>query len=182
MRLGGELAALLACAAAMTLNLMAHLLAYRTTERYVRSAIVGFAAGLIVLAIGEVLRFMAYPVGLLEGLILLGGDLAIYGCAAFLFFNFINAGESSIRIRILRELRAMEPPLTVTALLRVYNDLVILDTRLGRMIGNRQIECADGRYRLVARTLLRPARLFRFLKWLLLRRISEFDTGRSAGR
>jgi hypothetical protein len=182
MRLGGEMAALLACAAAMTVNLVVHLLTYRTTERYVHSAILGFAAGLIVLAIGEVLRFTAYPVGLLEGLVTLAGDLAIYGCAAFLFFNFINAGESSIRIRILRELRAMDRPLTVTALLKAYNDFVILDTRLGRMISNHQIEYTDGRYRLVAHTLLRPAKLFRFLKWLLLRRTSEFDEGRSGER
>src|SRR4051812_48082162 len=116
MMLGGELAALFACAAATALNLVAHLVAYRLTGRYVRSAIVGFAAGLIVLAICEVLRFTAPPVGLMEGLVSLAGDLAIYGCAAFLFFNFINAGESSIRLRILRELRGMERPLTVTAL------------------------------------------------------------------
>jgi len=175
MSIAPELAALLACVAGMAANLLVHLVSYRMTGRYVRSAIAGFGAGSIVIAAGEVLRFAAHPVGWLDGVVLLAGDFTIFGCAAFLFFNFINAGESSIRIRILRELRTGEGPLTEAALLKAYNDRIILDTRLGRMVSNGQIECIDGRYRLVAHTLLRPAKLFRFLKWLLLSRTSEFD-------
>jgi hypothetical protein len=176
MRIAPEFVALLACAAGVTANLLVHLVTYRMTGRYVRSAIAGFGAGSTIMAMGEALRFAAHPVGWLEGVVLLAGDFTIYGCAAFLFFNFINAGESSIRIRILRELRTGGGPLTEAALLKIYNDRIILDTRLGRMISNGQIECIDGRYRLVAHTLLRPAKLFRFLKWLLLGRTSEFDS------
>lgn len=171
-------AALAICAAALAANAFAHLLVYRATQRYMRAIFLGFGVGLLVFLAGEAVRFVAAPVSVVDSAICLAGDTMLYGCASFLFFNFINAGESAIRIRILRELSAAGRTLPEADLLEAYNDGEILETRLSRMLGNGQLELVDGRYRLRSHTLVRMAYFFLTLKWVLLRRSSEF--GRDA--
>ena len=60
-------------------------------------------------------------------------------------------------------------------LLDAYNDGTIIETRLSRMLGNGQLELVDGHYRLRSHTLVRMAYFFLTLKWVLLRRSSEFS-------
>lgn len=167
--------ALVICAVATLTNLSVQLLAYRRTQRYMRAVFAGFSTGLLVLACSEAVRFLTTPASPLEGAVLLLGDVIIYICTAFGWWNFVNAGESSIRIRILRELRAAKGPLLETDLMARYNERIILETRLARMVGNRQADCIEGRYRVTSATLVRPAKTFRFLKRILLQRTSEFD-------
>lgn len=171
----GAWAALAIVAVALAANALIHLLAYRATQRYMRAVFLGFGAGLVVFLAGEVVRFVVAPASIVEVLVCLAGDGMLYGCASFLFFNFINAGESAIRVRILHELRGAGRTLSEPELLDLYNDGTIIETRLSRMLGNGQVELVDGHYRLRSRTLVRMAYFFLALKWVLLRRSSEFS-------
>lgn len=174
--MSGAWIALLICTVATVAFLAAHLVTYRLTQGYMRAVFVGFVAGLLVLAAGDALRFVNAPVAVLEGVVLLAGDFALYVCAAYVLFNVINVSESSIRVRILRELR--DAPISEAILLEKYNDALILDNRLDRLIGSGHIEFVDGRYRLASRTLARVAGVIRLLKRILLGRTSEFSDAR----
>src|SRR5262249_4735866 len=94
--------------------------------------------------------------------------------AAFLYFGVVNVGESSIRVRLLRELSKSAGPTVEKDLLHTYNDGIILRIRLGRMVRNGQVSLAGDRYRLQSRTLARIAGIVFGLKKLLLGRSSEF--------
>jgi hypothetical protein len=177
MMIDGFWFALAICALAMTVNVGLHLAVHRITSGYMRAVFAGFAGGLLLFAIGQIVRFALCPEPWLEIAVLVAGDLAIFGCLSFLFFNFVNAGESAIRVRILRELREMPGPVREADLLAVYNDQIILEARLGRMMRNGQLGCEDERYRLLSPMLAWMAEFFRVLKRLLLRRSSEFDVG-----
>jgi len=174
----GAWAALTLCAAALAANAVTHLLFYRSTRRYMRAIFVGFVAGLTVLLVGEAVIIIGDRRNVLEAVIRLVADGLLYGCTSFLFFNFINAGESAIRIRILRELRAAGRSLPEAELLEAYNDGSIVEARLARMLANGQLEMVNGHYRLRSQTLVRMAYFFLTLKWVLLRRSSEFEHGR----
>ncbi len=165
--------ALLICIVATMVNVVAQILVHRATQGYVRSFLTGFALGLLVLLAGEALRLSSRPTFGLEVVVMIAADGLLYACAAFLYFGVVNVGESSIRVRLLRELgkagRSEEKEL-----LRTYNDTIILRIRLGRMVRNGQISHADGRYRLQSRTLARIAAAVFGLKMLLLGKTSEF--------
>lgn len=176
--MGAAWEALLICASALAVDLVVHLLAYRITRGYRLSILAGFAAGFLFLGTNEAFRLAALPGRWGENLTLLAGDSIIYICAAFLFFNFINAGETSIRVRILRELRGEQGTLSEEELLARYNDQIILRTRLERLLSGSQIEFVDGRYRLLTPTLTRLEWGFSLLKRLLLRQTSEFGGGK----
>jgi len=166
--------ALLICTAATATNVVAQILVHRATQGYVRSFFVGFVLGLGVLLAGEVLRLSSRPTSGLEAVVVIAADGLLYGCAAFLYFGVVNVGESSIRVRLLRELGKSSGPTSEKELLRTYNDGMILRIRLGRMVRNGQVSLEGGRYRLQSRTLARIAAAVFGLKMLLLGRSSEF--------
>lgn len=166
--------ALLICTVAAVANVVTQILVHRATQGYVRSFFVGFALGLVVLLAGEALRLSSRPTSGLEAVVMIAADGLLYACAAFLYFGVVNVGESSIRVRLLRELGKSAGPASEKDLLRVYNDGIILRIRLGRMVRNGQVSLEGGRYRLRSRTLARIAAAVFGLKMLLLGRSSEF--------
>jgi hypothetical protein len=166
--------ALLIVGSALVANVVLHFIVHRVARRPMVSAVLGFAGGLAVLAAGETVRFSGSVQAAGAIGVLLLGDIAFYVCASFLFFNFNNAGVSSIRIRILRELANAGRPLSETELLRRYNDHVILMTRLERLTGGGQVLLSGDRYVLRSRGLVVLFRVMRMLKLLVLRRTSEF--------
>ncbi len=166
--------ALLLCAVATAVNVVVQMVVHRTTKGYVRSFLVGFVAGLAVLLAGEGLRRAGHATGFLAAAVVIAADGLLYACACFLYFGFVNVGESSIRMRLLRELSRMAPPALEADLLTTYNDRMILQIRLGRMVRNGQVTFVDGRYHVQSGVLVRIAAVVFGLKMLLLGRSSEF--------
>lgn len=167
--------ALFVCAAAEVAFVAVHILAYRLTRAYMPATYFGFAAGLMLLAVADSFRLSCLAAGAFECAVLAAGDVLLYTFCVFLTFNIVNASESSIRFRIMRELDTASRPLTESELTDAYNDRTILDTRLKRLLGTRHLELIGGRYRLTSRSLASMARIIGRLKLLLTRRASEFD-------
>ncbi len=142
---------------------------------YFRSVMAAFGAGLAALLVLEGVRYGVDSGDTFEFSVLLASNLAVYACLGFLFFNAVNVGEASIRVRILRELMAADGAIAEAELLSRYNDRTILSNRLARLLENGQIRRQDGRYFLEPGKLLLIAKLIRVVKYLLFRRTSEFD-------
>jgi hypothetical protein len=99
---------------------------------------------------------------------LLVADLICYIAFAFCYFNLINLGETSIRIRLFLELKEAKNGLTAEEILAIYNYRQIILMRLSRLQNNKQIIEKDGRFFLQSRTLWFIAKLVRILKVIVI--------------
>lgn len=135
------------------------------------SLVVGF--GVVVVAHATLPMFGPFASG--AGALLLVGDCLLLACGWFVFLNFVVCSESSIRVRLLREIIAAGGSIAEADLMAAYNERALVDMRLDRLVTGGQVVVADGRYRLTSRPLRAIGLLFRSLKRLILRRTSEFD-------
>ena len=155
------------------------------------------AAGMMVALIGDILasragatRVNAYAVSFLAGLCatlatiflfsqplqphLLGIAILAYGTWWFAFLNLVQALASSLRIRLLMEIRAAGGRISRTALRLRYNDETLLSLRLHRLLSHGAIVEVDGCLHVASRSLTFIALFFRTLKKALTGRGSEF--------
>ncbi|SME98993.1 hypothetical protein SAMN06265365_114131 [Tistlia consotensis] len=160
-------------ALALAASLAGHVASQRLTRGHVLPYKVSLLAGLAALALVEVLTFSP------AGLWLLLGDLLLFCCGWFVFLNFVQAGQSSLRVRILLELQAAGAAgLPHDDLLARYSDRHLTHLRLERMVAGGAVLRRDGRLWLASPSLARLLGLMRALKRLYLGRLSEFDPGR----
>lgn len=173
----GDPLPLLAPFMATGVNVLCQLLAHRylTGCGMMRSVFIGFGAGLFVVVAFHQYYWVVCDCDFMDVVALLVGNVTIYGAFGYIFFNFVNVGEASIRVRLLRELKRAPGGLSTEELAARYNDRVVLRTRLERLLNNRQVIRSGDRLVLRSRTLLLPARILWTLKLLLLGRTSEFD-------
>jgi hypothetical protein len=163
--------------------------------------VLGLAAaafGLVLALCGDVAgsraglaRVSAYGLSLLTGfagvvawLLLAKASLgtaltALFAYAAwwFAFLNLVQALESSLRARLLGEVRAAGGRMARATLEARYNDNGLLRLRLSRMQARGAVVERDGRLFVASSGLKAIAGLFRFLKLALLGRTSEFGAG-----
>ncbi len=80
-------------------------------------------------------------------------SLVLYGLFSYMYLVVVlGPYESSIRLRLLREIDAAHPGgIDEDCLLRRYNGRIILDIRLRRLLGSGQVVLREGRY-VIART------------------------------
>ena len=163
--------------AAAGANVVLQTLAHRLHRSFglMRSIMFGFGLGLFVVLILHYVNYSLYGGGPGDVIGLLVGNLLIYGCLGYLFFQFVNVGEASIRVRILRELAAVPGGMTLRELEARYNDELILETRLGRLLNNRQIIQHGDRFLVHSPVLRLLSGVMQTMKSLLLRRASEFE-------
>jgi hypothetical protein len=141
-----------------------------------RSLTLGFLAGLAVLlactwyalAGG---RYSALDAG---GLLIL--NVLIYLALAFGYFNFVNLGIASLRIRMLAELVAAGGQLPAARLLARYNSEAVAAVRIERLLAGGHLTDIDGHLRIGRRRFLLVARIFDGLRALILG--SRTATGR----
>jgi hypothetical protein len=164
---------------ALTINVIAQCAAalLRPRAGFVRSVLIGFGAGLISLwALSCLIQFYrsdAAP----EVAAILFVNTATYIALAFCFFNFLNLGKTSVRIRIFSELQQCRDGLTTDEIVALYNYREIVNLRLDRLLNSKQVTKRDGRYFLDGRLLWYLALAVRSAKRLLLGKISEFERG-----
>ena len=72
--------------------------------------------------------------------------LITYSLFGLCYFAFINTGISALRIRLLKELYDSNNGLTINELLICYNSKEIIDRRIKKLKGNKQITFNDNRY------------------------------------
>ncbi len=158
-------------------NTLVQILAYRLIESVglLKSVVLGFVIGFAtVMACGLAWYQAAAP----DIMTLMGQstlNLLTYVALGYGYFHFINLGETARRIRILRELQESKNGLTLEGILERYNAFSIINVRLQRMISKKQIVLQEGRYYIGKPVMLYMAKTLIFLKWILLRRRSEFN-------
>lgn len=155
-------------------NVLAQILSYKyiLVQRLLRSEYFGFLCGVIVLAALQVFDRQGSPI---EWTAMFCANLIVYLCLSYVYFHFINLGETARRIRILRELYDAPNGLTREQLLRKYNSKGIVDIRLARLINNNQVRIKDGRLYIGNKTILLISRVLVLLKRVVLGKRSEFQ-------
>jgi hypothetical protein len=93
----------------------------------------------------------------------------------FAFLNMVQALESSLRVKLLGQIRAMGGEMNVELLESRYSDSVLLRLRLDRLRSNGAIVERDGRLYVKSAGLKYISLLFRTLKKVLIGRTSEFE-------
>lgn len=144
-------------------------------RKYLQSILLAFIAGMIV-ATG--VGFALSPGEGIERMVASAGLVLVTMSGAYITFHIINAGESSIRVRLIREIGS-SGGLTEAGLMARYNDQVILDSRLDRLIEAGKVKRSGDHYHLVGTTFSAVSHVFTLTKRLLFCRDSEFGTERA---
>lgn len=173
--LAPEWLALARVALALAASLLAHIVCQRLTRFHVLPYKISLASGFATLIVVEALTFQA------GGPWLLLGDVIMFCAGWFIYLNFVQAGQSSLRVRILLELQtAGTDGLSHDDLHARYNDRVLTRQRLERLISGGAVIRRGGRLRLASPSLSLLIGVMRVLKQLYLSRTSEFDDGRQS--
>jgi hypothetical protein len=100
--------------------------------------------------------------------------LLIYIAGSFSFLCLVSAGETSVRVEILRQLKGRATGLTLQELDAAYANSILIRTRLDRLIEAHAIRIDRGRYQLASKPLLIVASAFRLAKLVLFGVTNEF--------
>ncbi len=147
----------------------------RQGERFFGSVFAGFAVGLFVVLALQALLLLFFPRNLDRWVLALVANPSIYVMLAYCFYNFINLGHASIRIRIFKECDDRGGFITRDELRAVYDDELIKEARLQRLLEGGDVVRENGRWKLVNPRLVPVAVMVFGLKKFVLRRESEFD-------
>lgn len=144
-------------------------------EHFFRSVVFGFVAGFATVLLLQVLLLSGYEATADRWVLAVLVNIPLYVCLAYGFYNFINLGQASIRIRIYKECVDRGGRITEEELRAVYDEEKIREARLERLLQGGDIAWRNGTYRLARTRLVPVARIVFGLKKFVLRRESEFD-------
>jgi hypothetical protein len=162
-------------ALAVMVVVQAVVLRVRRGEQFFGSVVVGFAAGLLAVLALQVVLLLIFPRNLDRWVLALVANPAIYMMLAYCFYNFINLGHASIRIRIFKECDDRGGFITHEELRVVYDDELIKEARLQRLLEGGDVVREGDRWKLVNPRLVPVAKMVFGLKKFVLRRESEFE-------
>lgn len=144
-------------------------------EHFFRSVVRGFLAGLLANLVFQAALLCCFPFTpdrlVLAALV----NLPLYVCLAYGYYNFINLGQCSIRIRVYKECADRGGKITHAELREVYDEGRLREARIDRLLQGGDIVFRDGRYHLVNRRLVPVAGVVFALKKFVLRKESEFE-------
>jgi len=163
-------------ALAVMVVVQAIVLRFRQGEQFFGSVVVGFLAGLLTVLALQVVLLVVFPRNPDRWVLALVANPAIFVMLSYCFFNFINLGHASIRIRIFKECDDRGGFITHDELRAVYDDERIKEARLQRLLEGGDVVRENGRWKLVNPRLVPVAKMVFGLKKFVLRRESEFDT------
>jgi len=159
------MAPILFALAAMAAAMLAHIALLRAGAGAVRAYGSSLAIGLVVAA------GLAWQAGTWDATIT---TLLLFGAWWFVFLNFVQSSQSSLRVNLLREIQARGGTMPKDMLLARYNDRSLTELRLARLLDGGTIVETDGRYHVVSGQARLLARLFRGLKIAIMGVHSEF--------
>lgn len=134
----------------------------------VMSLFIGFAGGLAALIVGETILFLRSEVACSDCSGLALANAVLFICCWYFYFHFINIGEASLRIRVLREAATRTGGITMRELLSVYNVTTVIETRASRLVADGQLIIKDGFFYAGQPRMVVVARAFSFARWVLL--------------
>ena len=161
--------ALLAAAIGMAIAVLADLGSARLSLSRATCYIVSLIFGILATLIAVVLMSPSDRIAALAIAVL------AYGSWWYAFINLVQSLESSLRVRLLGEIRAAGGSMSVGTLQSIYNDSFLLRLRLERLITSGAVIERDGRLFVNSRGLVVIACTFNFMKMILLGRLSEFE-------
>ncbi|MEQ8787998.1 MAG: hypothetical protein RIC55_16950 [Pirellulaceae bacterium] len=177
-----ELALAVSPVIALSCNVLVQLKAGRSGQSFTRSVAFGFGVGLVVCLSMATLTLLLSPFGPLEALCRFCASSAAYLALSFCYFNFLNLGHGSIRMRIFDQVSRHAEGLGWDKALKEYDDERLMEIRLRRLVDHRFIAQDDGRYVLRSKPLLVLASAIRLAKRLITGRASQFEPPRAAAR
>lgn len=160
---------LLVAALGLLMALAADVVASRAGASRVMAYATSLVIGLCCTLVFSLL--LPFRVSLVEALI----GLIAYGAWWFSFLNLVQALESSLRVRLLAEVRAAGGRISLAELTQRYDDATLLRMRLQRLRAGGAVVEQDGRLHVVSPGLRTIAGFFRFLKRILVGQSSEFE-------
>ncbi|MCC3305335.1 hypothetical protein [Sneathiella sp. HT1-7] len=153
----------------LTIAVICDLLIARTSGKRLLGYMTSFVITLIGLPL--VLVSVMTPIDIFAMVIALGIALMWW----FIYLNLVQAVESSLRIRMLREIEAEGGSVDIDKLKLIYNDDRLIRIRLKRLEKGGAVILKNGRHHLNSGKLEKAAHFFTTLKRLLLNRRSQFD-------
>lgn len=147
----------------------------RGEHRFLGGVVTAFACGLAAFLLGQVWLLTGVVIQA-DALVLAGVvNIPLFICLAYCYYNFVNLGHASIRIRIYAECRERGGRVPAGHLARVYNDELLKEARLRRLLEDGDMICRGDCYHPGGMRLV-PIAWFVFgMKKLVLGRASEFD-------
>jgi len=106
-------------------------------------------------------------------------NIPTYLALSYCFFNFVNLGQTSIRIRIYSEIAAMPDGMPAEQITREYGDEALMRVRLQRLVESGDVIEKEGRHFVGRSRLVRLGDVIFGAKRFVLRKSSEFETGLS---
>lgn len=156
---------------ALMINVTVQILSLRYVPRMglLKAVFFGFAFGFFTLLALNV-SLLLYPAGSLEDtLCTFIANSLIYAALGYCYFHFVNLGETARRIRILRELYDSEnKALSMAEILKRYNAKDIVEVRLNRLLGSRQVVFDKERYYIGKPVVLLMAKIMMTIKFILI--------------
>jgi hypothetical protein len=144
-------------------------------EHFFRSVVVGFLAGFAVNIVLQGALLLVFPATFDRWVLAVMVNVPLYVCLAYCYYNFINLGQCSIRIRVYKECADRGGFITPEQLRSVYDEDGIREARIERLLHGGDLVLRDGTYHLASRRLVPIAAIVFGLKRIVLRRESEFD-------
>jgi hypothetical protein len=162
--------------AALAINVLGQIVIVRLQHgrHFLRSIAMGFLLGGVALLIAQCL----YPPGgdpieaWSKALLV---NLPTYAALSYCFFTFANLGQSSIRVRIYAKAAARADGVSVSEIARDYNEPMLMEMRLQRLVESGDLVLRDGRYFLGRKRFVPVARVIFWIKRLILGKVSEFE-------
>jgi hypothetical protein len=162
---------------AMVANVLAQIILFRLRHgtQYFRSIIQAFLLGAVTLLAGEAF-FVSTSESVSERLFLaLAVNLPIYLGLSYCYYNFVQLGQTSIRLRMYTEIMAHAAGVMISEIERENDEKGFTEVRLQRLLESRDIIARDGNYFIGRTRLLYIANVIFAAKHFLLGKKSEFD-------
>lgn len=138
-----------------------------------RSIALGFLAGLLALFAVEISMSVLQPGSRADMLIFFCVDGVTYVCLGYCYWAYINLGETSLRIRILRELQESQESLSMEELRSRYNPDEMFERRIQRLVKHGQVMVRGGRYVVDRPLLLLLAKMVGLVRFVIFGRFEE---------
>jgi len=158
------------------MNVAVQIVLFRSScgTHFMRSILLGFLSGLAVLALLEIARISLAGLSPLTFSTALLVDAPIYAGLSYCYYNFVQLGQTSIRIRLYSEIAGRPGGLAAGDIALLYNEEALMKVRIQRLLESGDVVERDGRYFIGRRRLVPVAAIIFAAKRLLLGRESEF--------
>lgn len=167
---------ILAPIGAVATNVLAQILAVRIGKgrHFLRAVVLGFFIGAVSLIVAQAIfppasdPREAWSIAMLV-------NLPLYAALSYCFFNFVNLGQSSIRIRLYDEIGQHPGGIAIADIVREYDEPALMRMRLQRLTESGDIVEKNGRYFVGRKRFVGIAKVIFALKTFILGRGSEFE-------